>query len=85
MEESLRKPIELFGSPLFFNNLLDGFANATDSFVRSRYIYVITIGIWTLSDAFADENLKEILGTILDRYFEALLASNATALLEIDS
>lgn len=71
-EESLRNAIEMFGSQLFFANLLEGFEQSDDHFVRSRYIYVITIGIWTLSDAFSDESLKDIVTLIFKKYYFVL-------------
>lgn len=66
--ESLRGPIELFASNLFFANLLAGFELAHDSFVKSRFLYIVTIGIWTLSDAFSEETMREILTIILSKY-----------------
>ncbi|KAL4485808.1 hypothetical protein ABPG72_012348 [Tetrahymena utriculariae] len=71
-EECLRNAIEMFGSQLFFSNLLEGFELSEDPFVRSRYIYVITIGIWTLSDAFSEESLKDIVTLIFVKYYAVL-------------
>ena len=62
----------LLSSQLFFPNLIKGWETSQVLYVRSRFINVMTVGIYMLSSYIEENQLKDTVHMILDNYLDAL-------------